>query len=116
MNAFPVQCKTCGARILMDRDQVTKKWRPVNEEGGELVSHFPACEEAMRKRAISRAKDERQQHWLDLHPEVKEKARARAIVRKEAAGLDAKAIRQVKAADGFEDDIPWGGIMGGEVR
>ncbi len=111
MNVFPVKCRTCGAAVLMDQDAVTKKWRPMDEKDGQLVPHWPTCEENQRER---RKNEETEQTRLDLAYRAGRRQDARqrqenmrALVKGTALEKPQPMTRQVKASDGFIDELPW---------
>ena len=96
VNAFQVKCRTCSALVMMDQDPTTKKWRPMDEKDGQLVPHWPACEENLRQRAIAKAKEARRKAWLADHPEVGEKARKARVRKRESQELETAFVRAVR--------------------
>ncbi len=108
MNTFKLKCRTCSAPISMDQDPTTKKWRPMDEKDGELVPHWPTCEENQRQR---RKNEETEQTRLDLAYRAGRRQDARqrqenmrALVK--GTPMEQTEVRQVEAPDGFEDDWP----------
>jgi hypothetical protein len=99
----------------MDQDETTKKWRPVDiDVDGAVKSHWPKCEETMRQREeIQKIAQKQEEADIRARRRLEAKKREdnyRALVKGtplERPTTDKPKVRTVKAADGFEDDLPW---------
>lgn len=111
MNTFKAKCRTCLLDISMDQDPVTKKWRPVDVKGGQMLAHrcidtfttiCKFCGESIRLHKEG-------EKWLSFQPEgeflphrCREKAESKAKEERELARAK-KARRAAWLADHPEE-------------